>query len=253
MTSLTEALVGDVRTPLLVLLAAVASVLLIACANVASLMLARGVARSRELAVRAAVGATAARLLRQQLVESALLSLMGCGAGLALASWLLRIIQAAPGAAVPFLDRVALDTRVLAAALAMSLVCALVTGLLPAWNASRRPGAEALGSGSRATGTHVRVRQAIVFAQIAVATTTVAGGMLLSRSFARLTAVPPGFTADGTLLADVSLPAARYARDARAPFFDRALDRIRALPGVRAAALAGRWPRGRTDSCSRGR
>jgi putative ABC transport system permease protein len=241
-TSLRDALVGGVRTPLLVLLAAVAAVLLIACANVTSLMLARGIARSRELAVRAAVGASAGRLVRQQLVESALLALVGGGGGVALAWWGLRALQASPALQVPLLDRVTLDARVMAAALAMSLASAVAAGLLPAWKASRHSGTSALGSGTRSTGDHVRIRQAIVFAQIAVATTLVVGGTLLIRSFDRLTSVPAGFTADRTLLLDVSLPVVRYARVARAPFFDRALERIRALPGVQAAAAGGPLP-----------
>jgi putative ABC transport system permease protein len=242
MVPLGDAVVGDVRTPLLVLFASVASILLIACANVAGLMLARGASRSRELAVRAAVGATGSRLLRQQLVESALLALMGCGAALVAASWCLQLVHVATVTGVPFLDRVTIDLRVLAAAAVLSLLAAVMTGLLPAWHASRHRGTEALGSGSRTTGTSVRVRKAIVFAQIAMATAMVAGGLLLLRSLARLTAVPSGFQADRTLLADVSLPTARYDRFARAPFFDRALDRIRAIPGVQAAGAGGPLP-----------
>jgi putative ABC transport system permease protein len=240
--SLRDALVGDAETPLLVLLAAVATVLLIACANVASLMLARGVSRARELAVRAAVGASAGRLLRQQLVEALLLAFIGGAAGVALASWLLRAIQSARGIAVPLLDRVSLDERVLAAAFAMSLLSALVTGLLPAWRAARRRDAASLGHGARATGEHVRIRQAIVGVQIALATGLLVAGVLLVRSFDRLIAVPSGFSADRTLLADVSLPVARYARDARSPFYDGALARIRALPGVEAAGAGGPLP-----------
>src|SRR5262245_10220473 len=243
MVPLGDAVVGDVRTPLLVLFAAVASILLIACANVAGLMLARGASRSRELAVRAAVGATGSRLLRQQLVESALLSGVGCAAALALGSWCIGLVRVAPVAArVPFLDRVAIDARVLIASCLATLSAAAMTGLLPAWHASRHRGAEALGSGSRTTGTGLRVRKAIVFVQIAAATAMVASGLLLVRSLARLTAVPSGFLADRTLLADVSLPTARYDRFARAPFFDRALDRLRGIPGVEAAGAGGPLP-----------
>jgi len=242
MVLLDEAVVGDVRTPLLVLFAAVASILLIACANVAGLMLARGASRSREMAVRAAVGATRSRLLRQQLVESALLSLLGCAAALVLAFWCVGLVRVAPAAArVPFLDRVAIDARVVAAASVISLLAAVMAGLLPAWHASRPRGVEALGSRSR-TAANVRVRKVIVFVQIAAATALVAAGLLLFRSLERLTAVPSGFQADRTLLADVSLPTVRYGRFARAPFFDRALERIRAIPGVRAAGAGGPLP-----------
>jgi putative ABC transport system permease protein len=128
------------------------------------------------------------------------------------------------------------------AALVMSLVSAVIAGLLPAWRASRQSGAAAFGAGARATGHHTGARQAIVFAQIALATMLVAGGTLLIRSFDRLTSVPSGFSADRTLLLNISLPPARYTREARAPFFDRALERIRALPGVRAAGAGGPLP-----------
>jgi putative ABC transport system permease protein len=239
---LTEAIVGDVRRPLLVLLAAIAAVLLIACANVAGLLLARGVSRSRELAVRTAVGATAGRLLRMQLIEASVLAACGGVAGLGLASWCLQSIQFMRGLGLPLLDRVSLDARAVAAAAGLSIICALATGLWPAWKASRQSGPEAMGSGTRTTGGQVRARQAIVFAQIAVATALVAAGALLIGSFHRLTSVPTGFNADRTLLADVSLPDVRYARAARAPFFTGLLDRIRALPGVQAAGAGGPLP-----------
>jgi putative ABC transport system permease protein len=231
-----------VRRPLLVLLAAIAAVLLIACANVAGLLLARGVSRSRELAVRTAVGATAARLLRMQLIEATALATCAGVAGLALASWCLQSIQFMRGLGLPLLDRVSLDARAVATAGGLSLVCAIATGLWPAWKASRQSGPEAMGSGMRTTGGQVRARQAIVFAQIAVATALVAAGALLIGSFHRLTSVPTGFSADRTLLADVSLPGVRYARAARAPFFTNLLERIRALPGVQAAGAGGPLP-----------
>jgi putative ABC transport system permease protein len=239
---LTEAIVGDVRTALLVLLAAIGAVLLIACANVAGLLLARAVARSRELAVRTAVGATAGRLLRMQLVEAAALAAFGGVAGLALAAWCLQSIQFVRGLGLPLLDRVALDARGVAVAAALSFVCALAAGLWPSWKASRQSGPDAMGSGTRTTGGQVRARQAIVFAQIAIATALVAAGALLTSSFHRLTSVPTGFSADRTLLADVSLPGIRYARATRAPFFTSLLERIRALPGVQAAGAGGPLP-----------
>ena len=239
---LTEATLGDVHTPLLLLLAAVSAVLLIACANVAGLLLARGVARTRELAVRAAIGASRAQLLRLQLVEALLLALTGGAVGLAFAAWGLRGLQAWPGLALPMLDRVTLDARVLAIAFALSCICAMLTGLLPAWRATRRDTIANINAGTRVTGDHVRTRHAIVFAQVAIATMLLAGGLLLLRSLERLIAVPAGFSADRTLLGDVTLPSSRYARDARAPFFDRVLDRIRTLPGVTAAGAGGPLP-----------
>jgi predicted permease len=239
---LTEAVLGDVRRPLIILLLAMVAVLAIACANVTSLLLARGVARARELAVRAAVGASASRLVRMQFVETTVLAVVGGALGLGLAHWLIQLVPAIRGLGLPLLDRVAVDWRVLAAATALTFVCALVTGIWPAWKGSRRRGSEALGSGTRSTATDVRARQAIVAAQIAVSTTLVAVGLLLIASVQRLTAVPTGFAADATLLGDMALPASRYARDARAPFYDRFLERVRALPGVRVAGAGGPLP-----------
>ena len=239
---LTEAVLGDVRRPLFILLAAMAAVLAIACANVTGLLLARGVARARELAVRAAVGASAARLVRMQLVETTLLALAGGVLGLGLAQWLIQLVPAIRGLGLPLLDRVSLDWRVLAAATTLTFVCAAATGVWPALKGSRRHGGEALGSGYRSTATDVRARQAIVAAQIAVSTALVAAGLLLIASVQRLTAVPTGFVADSTLLADMALPASRYARDAIAPFYDRVLERVRALPGVQVAAAGGPLP-----------
>ena len=240
-SSLRDSVVGDVRMPLLVLLAAVACVLLIACANVVGLTLARGVARSRELAVRAAIGATTGRLLRQQIVESTLLALIGGAAGLPLASWTLTALRSMRGVTLPFLERVTLDTRVLAVAAAISLVCGLLTGIMPA-SIVRRGSAAALRDGTHATRRGVRTRQAIVLVQVAVATALVVASALLLRSFDRLTRVDVGFNAGHALLADVSLPAPRYPRAGRAAFFARALERIRALPGVDAAGAGGPLP-----------
>lgn len=239
---LTDAIVGDVRTPLLVLLTAVAAVLLIACLNVTSLLAARGLARGRELAVRAAVGATTGRLLRMQLVEAMLLALTGGALGATLAAWLLQLVQRTGGLQVPMLDRIALDGRAIAATFGISLICAAVTGLWPAWKASRRRDAEILAPGTRATPGHARVRQLIVLTQIAAATILVVAGGLLINSFLRLRSVPPGFRADRTVLADVALPAARYAAAVRAPFFDRLLQQVRALPGIESAGAGGPLP-----------
>jgi putative ABC transport system permease protein len=239
---LTDAIVGDVRRPLLVLLAAIGAVLLIACANVTSLLLARGVARSRELAVRAAVGATRGRLLRMQLVEASALAVLGGGAGLVLAAWCVQSVQLTRGLGLPLLDRVSLEGRAIAAAAGLSFVCALATGLWPAWKASRPSASDRLASGSRTTTDHVRARQAIVLAQIAVATALVSAGALLVGSFQRLTSVPTGFSADGTLLGDVALPEVRYPAETVSPVFVNLLERIRSLPGVHSAGAGGPLP-----------
>jgi predicted permease len=248
---LDEAVLGDVRRPLLVLFAAMAAVLAIACANVTGLLLARGVARGRELAMRAAVGASRARLIRMQLAETAVLALAGGALGIALARIFIRLIPAIGGLGLPLLDRASLDWRVLGAAAALTCVCAALTGIWPAWKGSRRHAAETLRSGYRSTSTDVRTRQAIVAAQIAVSTALVAIGLLLITSVQRLLAVPTGFAADDTLLADMALPNSRYARPAIAPFYDRFLDRVRALPGVRVAAAGGPLPLSGVDGLLR--
>jgi len=239
---LSDAVLGDVRRPLLILLAAMGAVLAIACANVTSLLLARGVARAPELAVRAAVGATAGRLARMQFVEIAVLAIGGGALAVAQAWWCIQLVPAIRGLGLPLLERVALDWRVLGAAAGLTFLCAVVTGLWPAWMGSRRHGSGALGSGHRSTATDVTARQTIVAAQIAVSTALVAIGLLLMVSLQRLTAVPTGFVADTTLLADMALPSARYGRDALAPFYQEFLGRARALPGVRVAAAGGPLP-----------
>jgi putative ABC transport system permease protein len=239
---LADAVVGDVRRPLLVLLAAIAAVLLIACANVAGLLLARGVARSREFAVRSAIGATAGRLMRMQVVEVTALAVAAGGIGLVFAMWCVQSVRLTRALELPLLERVSVDGRAVGAAAGLSCLCALATGLWPAWKISRQSSPEWLVAGVRATGGHLRARQAIVLAQIAVATMLVAAGALLFASFHRLTAVPTGFTADRTLLADVSLPQSRYARNSVAPFFAHLLERIHTLPGVQAAGAGGPLP-----------
>jgi predicted permease len=177
-----------------------------------------------------------------QLVETTLLALAGGALGLGLARWCIQLVPAMRGLGLPLLDRVALDWRVLAAATTLTGICAALTGIWPAWKGSRRQGGEALGGGHRSTATDVKARQAIVAAQIAVSTTLVAVGLLLIASVQRLTAVPTGFVADATLLGDMALPASRYTRDARASFYDRFLERVRALPGVHAAGAGGPLP-----------
>ena len=240
--SLRDSVVGEVETPLLVLLTAVTCVLLIAAANVASLLLARGLVRSRELALRAALGAGPARILRAQALETLLPSISGAGGGLVLARWALDAFRSVGGSDVPMLEHAAIDLRVLIVAVTVALLAGLVAGVLPAWKAARVESGVLLHAGSRATVGGTRTRQLIVCVQIAAATTLVVTGVLLLRSFARLTSVDAGFRSAQALLADVSLPASRYNKDARIAFFNRSLERIRALPGVEAAGAGGPLP-----------
>src|SRR5262249_49471096 len=156
------------------------AIMLIACANVVSLTLARGASRSRELAVRAAIGATTSRLLRQQLVESALLAALGGAAAVIAAVWAAQVLRSS---SLPLAERIAVDGRVLAASTALSFAAAILTGLLPAWSATRDRRDALLKDGGRTTTGSIRARQALVVVQIAAATALVAGGAILSRSF----------------------------------------------------------------------
>ena len=234
--------VGGVRDGLLILLGAVALVLLIGCANVANLLLARASSRHQEMAVRAALGASRGRLIAQLMTESVLLSIAGGAAGLLVAAWLVELPAAVPLAApsvfVPYTaraDDVTLDGTVLAFTLALSIVTGLIFGLAPALRASRPSLYRALsargpGSGDRAS---VRTRQMLVVAEVALSLTLLIGAGLLLRSFVALRANDPGFRPDHVLAVDLDLPAARYGDAARqAQFFDALLERVAALPSV---------------------
>src|SRR5688500_7334920 len=234
---LREQMTGDIKPALLVLLGAVAFVLLIACANVANLLLARATARGRELAVRAALGAGRARIMRQLLAESLLLAVAGGAAGLLLAWWLVRLLRVYVTGAVPVqrLDAVSIDGVVLVFTLAAALLSGLVFGLLPAFAASGQALTESLKEGGR-TGSSSRggrTRATLVVAEIALALVLLVGAGLLVRSFARLTNVDAGFEADQTLSMRVSLPGARYPEAAqRTQFYRDLVQRIAGLPGV---------------------
>ena len=232
--------VESVKPALQVLSGAVALVLLIACVNVANLLLARSTVRQRELGLRTALGAARGRLLRQMLTESLLLSLFGGAAGLALAVAFHRGLLAlvADRIPVPRLDQVALDLPVIGFTLAIALGTGLVFGLLPAWLASSSAN-DALREGGRhgASPRSRRMLGGLVVFEIALSLVLLTGAGLLIRSFIRLQQVNPGFRADHVLTSRVVLPAARYPqpRDGTV-FFDRAIAGIRALPGVRSAA-----------------
>jgi putative ABC transport system permease protein len=235
-----ELTVEQIRPALLVLSGAVGLVLLIACVNVANLLLARSTVRQRELGLRTALGAGRGRLVRQMLTESLLLSLCGGLAGLALAVAFHRGLLAlvANRIPVPRLDQVALDLPVLAFTVALALGTGLVFGLVPALVATSTA-AEALREGGR-QGSSPRARRALatlVVAEVAISLVLLAGAGLLIRSFLRLQQVDPGFRADGVLTARVTLPAARYADSRRsAAFFTDSVARIATQPGVQSAA-----------------
>ncbi|HEU4935849.1 MAG TPA: ABC transporter permease [Vicinamibacterales bacterium] len=237
---LKEQLTGDVRPALLVLLGAVGFVLLIACANVANLLLAKATTRHRELAVRAALGADRARLIRQLLSESLLLSVIGGAAGLALAWWGLKFLRTVVAAMLPIqrLEFVGINGWVLLFACAAALGSGLLFGLIPAFTAAGTSLTDALREGGR-TGTGRRgrrVRQGLVVVEIALALVLLVGAGLLVRSFQTLMRVNPGFDPSSTISMRVTLPLSGYQRDTQiVQFFDRLFERIGTLPGVQEA------------------
>jgi putative ABC transport system permease protein len=246
LTPMLEEQVGKTRPLLLLLLAAVAMVLLIACANVASLWLTRAALRQREAAVRAALGATHARLARQWLMESLLLAVLGGMAGLALARYGLTALLSLAPAGIPRLDEVAIDRRVLVFTLALTAVTGVLTGLFPAWRNARTELAATLKEGGEkgaVGGASQRFRHALVVAEIALALLLLIGAGLLTRSFARLIAVEPGFDTRNLLTMHISLNSQTYGRrgDA-ATYYRQLLERLRALPGIVSAAAVTTLP-----------
>jgi predicted permease len=238
---LLDGITERVRPALLVLSGAVAFVLLICCANVANLLLSRGVARQRELAVRAALGASGGRLVRQLLTESLVLSTAGGVLGLALAWALLALFPALAPAHFPRLEDVRADGRVIAFAVLASIAAGVLSGLWPALRSARADLLPALRDGAGASGSArtLRLGGGLLVAEAALAVVLLVGGLLLLRSFFNLVTVDPGYDANGVLQARVFLPGASRQPERARAFVDALLDRLRATPGV-VAAGAGR-------------
>jgi len=233
-----EFIVGDTRSGLMFLLGAVGLVLLIACVNVANLMLGRLAAREGEFAVRQAMGASRRRLFGQLMTESLLLAALGGIAGVLLASASLRSLIALRPADVPRLDQAVIDIPVLLFAVAITLLTAVLFGAMPALRAWRPP-ALSLREGGRgiSSARSARVRGVLVVGQTALAMMLLAGAGLLARSFAQLQSVEPGFDTSPALTFNLSLPDAAYAtEESRVAFFDRLMPRLQALPGAGPAA-----------------
>jgi putative ABC transport system permease protein len=232
------------RRPLYLLLAAVALVLLIACANVAGLLLARAAGRRREIAVRAALGASRARLVRQLLAEAMLLALLGGGLGLLAAQWGLNVLKTAAETAVPRADEIALDHRVLLFALGTTVLTGLLFGLAPALQATRVDLQGALKDGATGDGrARQRARSVLVVGQVALSLVLLVGVGLLLRSLMALIDTPPGFDPRNLLTASINLPESRYPTAKEfAAFHQRLLQRLRGLPGIDAASIASGLP-----------
>ena len=237
-----DALVTDVRRALFVLLGSVAFVLLIACANVAGLLLARGTMRKRELAVRAALGAGRGRIVRQLLAESLVLAAGGGLLGLLAAGWGLDLLVALAPANIPRLDEVTADWRVGAFALAATAAVGLLFGIMPALQASRPDLGHDLKGGGRAGTARTGLRSAMVVAQVALALVLLIGAGLMLSSLARLRAVDPGFRTTELVAIELPLPQARYDEAAQKRFYRGVLERLRAQPPTADAAVLFPFP-----------
>jgi putative ABC transport system permease protein len=237
---------GEVRPALLVLLGAVAFVLLIACVNVANLLLARAAARRREVALRTALGATRWRLVRQFLTESVLLYGLGGVAGLAVAAVIIRLLVAYGPRNIPRLAEVSLDARALAFTFGVSVAVGLLFGIVPALRASREDLASPLRE-ARSTGESFarnRLRSTLVVVEVALSFVLLVGAGLLVESFVRVRGVDPGFNPDGVVVAQMSLPSRYETPEQEAEVIDRLLASLAAMPGARAVGGAGNLPLG---------
>jgi putative ABC transport system permease protein len=246
LTPLHESFVGNVRQPLLILLGAVGLVLLIACANVANLLLVRASARQREMAVRVALGASRAALVRQLLTESVLLAALGAALGVLLAFWGTSLIAAQLPDGIPRLHEASVDAPVLIFTLSVSLLTGLLFGLAPALQASRPNLTEGLKEGERgASGRRQRLRSVLVVGEVALTLTLLVGAGLLIQSFWRVLRVAPGFNAQNLLTMQVSVnnPDGQQV----ANFFAQLQQNVRNLPGVKSVAVSNGIPFGSTN------
>ncbi len=243
---LRQDIVGDVRTPLLILLGAVAFVLLIACANIANLVLAKTLSRRKEIAIRTALGASRRRLLQQVLAETVLLALSGGIVGLLFAHYGIVFIVKFMGTQLPRANVIGLDGLVLAFTLGISLLTGLAAGLLPALRLTREDVNEALKQGlgrTAADSSRSRTRGALVVAEVALSLMLLAGAGLLIRSLWMLRSVYPGFDANHVITMDLSVSSKRFSTPQQmAGFFERVLEGARALPGVQAAGVIDALP-----------
>ena len=243
--SVKEMMVSDIRPALLTLLAAVAVVVLIACANVANLLLVRASVREKEIAIRGALGAGRRRLILQLLAESLVLALAGGGLGLLLAYLAIGPVQTLSAGSIPRVQDVSIDRNVLAFALGLTMFTGLLFGIAPAWQASRSGIGEVLKEGGRSSSTSSGrwLRSVLMVVEVALSIILLVGAVLLLRSFSRITGVDPGFRPDGVLAFRVSLPAKSYGEPhKRVAFYDALTARLTSLPQVHGAGMIQTLP-----------
>jgi putative ABC transport system permease protein len=250
--SLHTELVGDVRPALLVLMGAVGFVLLIACANLANLLLAKASARQKEIAIRIALGANRWRIVRQLLSESVLLACMGGVLGVLLATWCVSLMKSLAPASLPNVAGLSVDLEVLVFAFAVSVITGIIFGLAPAVQASRSDTHDPLKEAGRGTtaGTSVhRLRSSLVVGEVALALALVVGAGLMIRSLRRLLAVDPGFQTAHLVTMRLALPEEKYKTGPAVPqFYQNLLERVRTLPGVQAGGAISQLPMGQSYS-----
>jgi len=253
-TLLHEVIVGDVRLALLILFGAVCFVLLIACANVANLLLTRAAARQKEMAIRTALGAGRWRLIRQTLIESLLLGGLGGGLGLLLAVWLIDLLPRMKAISLPRLEQVSIDGPVLMATLAFSLLTGLLTGIVPAWRNSGPRLNQWMSEGARGSagpGSR-RIGNTLVVLEFALALVLLVGGGLMLKSFVRLVRVDPGFDPHQVLRLDLQLTGLKYAeaRQQKA-FYQQLIEKLKTLPGVESVGATTQTPLSPGDNWAR--
>jgi putative ABC transport system permease protein len=254
LTSLHDEIVGDVRRALLVLLGAVGCVLLIACANVANLLLTRATGRQREIAIRAALGAQRLRIVRQLLTESLVLALVGAAAGLLLATWGLAALQEAAPTNIPRLTSIKIDLPVLLFTLIVALATGVIFGIAPAWQSASANQSDALKEGGRTGGEGARgrrVRNLLAVVEVAIALVLLVGAGLLARSFAAIARTDLGFNPRNVLVLQLDLPRQKYTEDQRiVQFYQQLSERVAAMPGVRSVGLGSSVLLGRLPNSS---
>jgi putative ABC transport system permease protein len=238
---LQQYIVGSIGNALEAMLGAVIFVLLIACANVANLLLVRGAARETEIAVRTALGAARRRIIRQLVTESALLALTGAALGVGVATWMLEGVRRLAGEQIPRLESVSIDLRALGFAVAAAVVTGILFGLAPAVHAARSGISQMLRSGARGVGSQTanRTRNGLVIVELALAMVLLIGAGLLARSFSKLLSVDLGFTPDRVVTFNVALPDSKYPYEPKVrAFVARAIEGLRLLPGTQSAGAA---------------